>query len=315
MPVRLFGRPYNSRMSRIVGRYAPSPTGPLHFGSLLAALASFCSARARGGRWLLRIDDLDQSRVVPGADRAIIDTLNAFGLEHDGPVLYQSQRAEAYTDAVARLKKAGRAFDCGCTRRETNSGPSGIEGPIYPGTCRRGLPAGRQARSIRLRVEHSSIGVDDRFQGLYTQDLASDIGDFIVRRADGVTAYQLATVVDDAAQGVTEVVRGADLLSSTPRQLWLQRCLGLPQPTYGHIPVAVDATGEKLGKSTGALALDGSARASRLVECLSLLGQAPPARLRRRSVPGVIRWAIDNWQTGAVPGRKQCQGDMAADGC
>lgn len=300
-------------MSRIVGRYAPSPTGPLHFGSLLAALASFCSARAQGGRWRLRVDDLDQPRVTAGADRAIIDTLAAFELNHDGPVMYQSRRIGAYTDAVARLRQVGQAFDCGCTRREARSGAAGIEGPIYPGTCRNGLPAGRQTRSVRLHVDHDAIGTDDRFQGRYVQDLASDVGDFVIRRADGITAYQLATVVDDAAQGVTEVIRGADLLSSTPRQIWIQRCLDLPRPAYGHIPLAVNETGEKLGKRSGALALDGSARTARLVECLALLGQKPPARLRRQPVQGVIRWAVDNWRADAVPGRRQCWQTATSD--
>lgn len=291
-------------MSRIVGRYAPSPTGPLHFGSLIAALASFCHARSQGGRWLLRIDDVDASRVVPGADRSIIETLAAFSLTHDGPILYQSQRRGAYAAAVARLRDASLAFDCACSRREAQSGPAGIEGPIYPGTCRDGLPRGRCARSVRLRADAGVVAVADRIQGRYAQDLAADIGDFVIRRADGVAAYQLATVLDDAEQGVTEVIRGADLLSSTPRQIWIHRCLDLPLPTYGHIPVIVDAAGQKLGKSTGALALDSVRRQAQLVECLALLGQMPPATLAARSVDGVIDWAIDHWDADRVPRRR-----------
>lgn len=291
----------------VVGRYAPSPTGPLHFGSLIAALASFCQARGQGGRWLLRIDDLDHPRVVPGADRAIRETLAAFGLSHDGAVLYQSQRRAAYAEAVEQLKQTGFAFDCGCTRREARDGPAGLEGPIYPGTCRNGIPPGRDARSVRLRVEHERIALRDHFQGRYGQDLAADIGDFIIRRADGITAYQLATVLDDQAQGVTDVIRGADLLSSTPRQIWIHRCLGLTPPTYGHIPVIVDTAGEKLGKSTGALALDSSARQAQLIECLALLGQEPPASLEARAVAGVIRWAVDNWEACRVPRCMQCR--------
>lgn len=294
-------------MFETVGRYAPSPTGPLHFGSLIAALASFCQARGQGGLWLLRIDDLDRPRVVLGADRDILETLAAFGLHHDGPVLYQSGRSLAYDGAIACLREKALAFDCGCTRREAQSGPQGSEGPIYPGTCRDGLSAGRSARSVRLRVDSEVVEVSDRFQGRYTQNLETDIGDFVIRRADGIAAYQLATVVDDVEQGVTDVVRGADLLSSTPRQIRIHRCLGLPVPTYGHVPVIVDAAGEKLGKSTGALALDPSMRQAQLVECLALLGQAPPESLVSRSVAGVIRWAIDNWEPGAVPSRVHCR--------
>ncbi|MGB7754605.1 MAG: tRNA glutamyl-Q(34) synthetase GluQRS [Salinisphaera sp.] len=294
-------------MVRNVGRYAPSPTGPLHFGSLIAAVASFCHTRSQGGLWHLRIDDLDTPRVVPGADRAIRETLAGFGLRHDGPVLYQSDRRAAYADAVKRLRGASYAFDCGCTRREAQSGSAGLEGPIYPGTCREGLPAGRSARSVRLRVAAGVIEICDRFQGRYAQDLATDIGDFVIRRADGITAYQLATVLDDAEQGVTEVIRGADLLSSSPRQVWLHRCLGLPVPVYGHVPVIVDAAGEKLGKSTGALALDPTQRQAQLVECLSLLGQAPPASLIARSVGSVIDWAVDNWAPDHVPRRTRCR--------
>lgn len=290
-------------MPGIVGRYAPSPTGPLHFGSLLAAVASFCSARSQGGRWLLRIDDLDRPRVVAGADRLILDTLAAFGLRHDGEVMYQSRRSAAYEHALAALTAAGQAFDCGCTRREAQSGPQGIEGPVYPGTCRHGLPVGRAPRSVRMRVDEAVIDIDDRFQGPLRQCLATDIGDFVIRRADGIVAYQLATVVDDAAQGVTEVVRGADLLSSTPRQIWLQRHLGLARPAYGHVPVVVNERGEKLGKSTGALALDTTARSAQLVNCLEWLGQVPPPALARASVTEILEWAVGQWRPEAVPAR------------
>ncbi|WP_423820951.1 tRNA glutamyl-Q(34) synthetase GluQRS [Salinisphaera sp. SPP-AMP-43] len=295
-------------MSRVVGRYAPSPTGPLHFGSLIAALASFCQAKAQGGLWRLRIDDLDTPRVVAGADRAIIDTLAAFGLEHDGPVMYQSRRDGAYAEAIAELKQRALAFDCACTRREARSGPVGSEGPVYPGTCRHGLPPGRAARSVRLAVEAEIISVGDLIQGECRQNLSRDIGDFVIRRADGITAYQLATVIDDAAQGVTEVVRGSDLLSSTPRQIWIYRCLDIVAvPRYAHIPVVVDVHGDKLGKSTGALALEARQRAAQLTECLALLGQQPPAWLARQSVSSVIAWAVDHWQTAAVPQQMTCR--------
>lgn len=288
-------------MTAEVGRYAPSPTGPLHFGSLLAAVASFCQARGQGGRWHLRIDDLDAPRAIPGADRQILETLSAFGLVHDGPVVYQSRRRKTYFQWVAELKATGYAFDCGCTRREAAQGPAGIEGPIYPGTCRNGLPKGREARSVRAWVTQSVITLNDQVQGEYKQNLSQDIGDFVIRRADDIVAYQLATVVDDAAQGVTEVVRGADLLSSTPRQIWLQHCLGISQPAYAHIPLLVGRNGSKLGKSSGARPLEACKRSAQLCACLRLLGQEPPGILETGSVARVMRWAVDNWSLQAVP--------------
>lgn len=284
-----------------VGRYAPSPTGPLHLGSLLAALASYLEARSRGGCWRLRIDDLDTPRVVPGAADRIIDTLAAYGLEGDGEPLYQSTREAAYRSAVSRLRRTGYAFDCGCTRREALAGPVGPEGPIYPGTCRNGLPPGRLARSVRSRVMPGRVALVDRVQGSISQDLTRAVGDFVIRRADGITAYQLATVIDDAFQGVTDVVRGADLLYSTPRQMYLQRCLGLPQPGYAHVPVLVDTSGQKLGKSTGALALGSTQRAAELSRCLTWLGQVPPEAMATWAVADVIAWAVEHWRPGQIP--------------
>lgn len=288
-------------MTDIVGRFAPSPTGPLHMGSLLAALASFLSARSCGGRWLLRMDDLDQARVVPEADRLILDTLLLFGLQWDGAVLYQSTRRAAYDCALTRLIAAHRVFACGCTRKEAQAGPEGLEGPIYPGTCRCGLPSGREARSWRLRVDSAQITVYDGVQHAYTQALATDVGDFVVRRADDVIAYQLATVVDDAHQGVTEVVRGADLLSSTPRQVLIAGFLDYPAVRYAHIPVIVDASGSKLGKSQGALALDHDAVVSQLWHCLMLLGQRPPEALRDGTRDSLLRWGVTHWDLARVP--------------
>jgi glutamyl-Q tRNA(Asp) synthetase len=288
-------------MSRPTGRYAPSPSGPLHLGSLLAAVASFVHARAQGGAWRLRIDDLDTPRVVPGAATAIGATLAAFGLRWDGPVLYQSRRHPAYDAALRELQAAGFAFDCGCTRREARAGPAGLEGPIYPGTCRNGIRPGRAPRSVRLKVDTAAIAFEDIVQGGYRQDLARDIGDFVIRRGDGITAYQLATVVDDAALAVTETVRGADLLSSTPRQMLLQRRLHLPAPRYAHVPVLVDAQGRKLGKSTGAAALDPSRVTAQLWYCLTCLGQQPSDALRDTSSARLLAWAVDNWQIENVP--------------
>src|SRR5580698_7179436 len=234
-----------------IGRYAPSPTGPLHFGSLMAAVGSYLDARAQGGRWLLRMEDLDPPREIPGAADGILKSLEAFGFEWDGEVLYQSRRHAAYAEAAAQLLASGAAFPCACTRKEiADSGVHGLEGPIYPGTCRHGLPPGREARALRLTAPDQVIAFEDGLQGTVSQNLARDIGDFIIRRADGVHAYQLAVVVDDAFQGVNHVVRGAELLLSTPRQLWLQELLGLTRPSYLHLPVAVNPAGEKLSKQT-----------------------------------------------------------------
>jgi glutamyl-Q tRNA(Asp) synthetase len=242
-----------------VGRFAPSPTGPLHFGSLVAALASFCDARAVGGRWLVRIEDVDEPRAVPGAERDILDTLARYGFAADGPVVRQSERDALYTEAIAALDARGLAYPCACSRRELEAAPLSSTGErVYPGTCRQGIPvdrATRARRSIRVRVDDAVVGFVDRLQGLQRQDLAREVGDFVVRRSDGLAAYQLAVVVDDAEQRVTHVVRGADLLASTPRQIHVQRALGLATPAYLHVPIAINASGEKLSKQTRARAL------------------------------------------------------------
>jgi glutamyl-Q tRNA(Asp) synthetase len=247
----------------VVGRFAPSPTGPLHDGSLVAAMASWLDVRARGGRWLLRIEDLDTPRDVPGAADDQIATLVAHGFRWDGAIVRQSERGAAYEAAFERLRDDGWIYPCGCTRREVeeaSSAPAFDRRPgVYPGTCRHGLAPGRQPRSWRLRVpdavEARTFAIDDRAAGVFEQDLARDVGDFVVRRADGLWAYQLAVVVDDAAQGVTDIVRGADLLDSTPRQRLLQEVLGLPHPTTLHVPLVVDGAGDKLSKGHGATAL------------------------------------------------------------
>ncbi len=285
----------------VVGRFAPSPTGDLHFGSLVAALASYCNAKAVGGRWLLRIDDLDTPRVIAGADRRILDQLTAFGLVPDGPIMYQSERSAAYRDAIDALVAHGHAFPCGCTRREAQAGRIGPEGPIYPGTCRHGLPPGRAARSIRLRVPEETIAVDDRIQGRVAQHLAEEVGDFVIRRADSITAYQLATVVDDAAQGVTEVVRGADLLSSSPRQRYLQTCLELPLTSYVHTPIVVDDHNEKLGKRSGALSLTGQDPRALVKACLGLLGQSEVSDTGPGGVSAMVAQAAAHWDVSRIP--------------
>ncbi|MBV8544225.1 MAG: tRNA glutamyl-Q(34) synthetase GluQRS [Acidobacteria bacterium] len=239
------------------GRFAPSPTGPLHLGSLVAAVGSWLFARREGGRWLVRMEDLDTPRVIAGSADEILRALERYGLTWDGEVVHQSQRIALYDDALATLRAKNLVYDCGCSRADlarTASAPLGREA-VYPGTCRDGLPAGRVARAVRFRTPHEVIGFDDMIRGRVEEDVAAETGDFVVRRADGVYAYQLAVVVDDAAQNITQVVRGADLLTSTARQIALQRALGLPTPSYAHLPLVVNADGSKLGKRDGALPL------------------------------------------------------------
>ncbi len=289
------------------GRFAPSPTGPLHFGSLLAALGSCLDARAHGGEWLLRIEDIDAPRNVPGAADLILRCLADFGFEWDGPVRWQSERLDAYAAALDTLRRQGRVYPCACSRREiADSGRPAIDGGVaYPGTCRsRALPA-LAARAWRLRVDDRPTAFVDRLQGELCQHLERDVGDFVLRRADGQFAYQLAVVVDDAEQGITDVVRGADLIDSTPRQIWLQHCLGLPTPRYAHLPIATNAAGEKLSKQTLAPALDSANAAATLVRALAFLGQTPPAALARASLAEVWQWARGHWNFAAIP---RCRG-------
>ena len=289
----------------VVGRFAPSPSGPLHFGSMVAALGSSLSARAAGGRWLLRIADVDTPRIVPGAAEGILRTLEQFGFEWDGPVVWQSRRTDAYRAAFEALRAAGRVFPCACTRKEIADSALARDGTRrYPGTCRDGLAPGREARAWRLRVEPGEVSFDDAVQGPIREDVAADVGDFVLLRADGLFAYQLAVVVDDAEAGVTEVVRGADLLDSTGRQILLQRLLGHPQPRYAHLPVASNAAGEKLSKQTLARAVEGADPARVLVDALDFLGQEPPAGLAEAGLAAVWAWARQHWSMVRVPRRR-----------
>lgn len=283
------------------GRFAPSPTGPLHFGSLLAAVASYLEARVRGERWLLRIEDIDPPREEAGAAEAIIRCLEIYGFRWDGPVLRQSRNEERHRAAVERLLADGLAYPCRCTRRVlARTARQGAMGPVYPGTCRDG--SGRGARAIRVRTTDEPIAVVDRLQGPIEQRLESELGDFVIRRRDGLIAYQLAVVIDDAVDGVTDVVRGIDLLDSTPRQIHLQRLLGLRTPSYMHIPVAVGADGEKLSKQTAAppIDLDPEAVAPTLCRALACLRQEPPADLAGASPGAVWAWALANWRPGRL---------------
>ena len=245
-----------------IGRFAPSPSGPLHDGSLVAAMASFLDARAHGGQWLLRIEDVDTPRTVPGAADTIMQQLAALGMAWDGEPMWQSRRGQAYEAAMRSLRQEGRVYPCGCTRREIADSALRRHGHLpegerpYPGTCRRGLPPGREARAWRVRIDAGIEPFEDRWLGRQEQDVAQAVGDFVLRRADGLWAYQLAVVVDDGEQGVTDVVRGQDLLGSTARQRVLARMLGLPPPKVMHVPLVSDAQGLKLSKQNGAPALD-----------------------------------------------------------
>ena len=269
-----------------IGRFAPSPTGPLHAGSLVAALASYLDARAHGGTWLLRIEDIDEARTVSGAAEDIIATLAAFGMRSDGEIVWQSRRKALYEAAFAALGE--RVYPCACSRKEIADSRVALAADgaaIYPGTCRHGLAAGRQPRAWRLRVPErndpaANISFDDRWQGTVSENLAEAVGDFVLRRADGFWAYQIAVVVDDAQQQVTDVVRGADLLESTARQIYLQRLLGLPTPRYLHVPVVANERGEKLSKQTGATALDLSDPVGELCSAAQRLGLALPPEVK-----------------------------------
>jgi len=286
---------------RYRGRFAPSPTGPLHFGSLVAALASCCDARAAGGEWSVRIEDVDTPRSRDRIADEMLATLEAYGFEWDGEVVRQSERAALYQAALDSLAARGWIFACACTRRELETAPFGVVGERrYPGTCRNGVAPGRKGRAWRLMVTDQAIGFHDRLQGWQEQRLDRDIGDFIIKRADGVFAYQLAVVVDDAAQGITHVVRGADLLASTPRQVWLQRQLGVPTPSYLHHPVAILPTGEKLSKQTGARPLDDADPLPALVRAWDFLAQAQPPTAPT-SVAEFWQWARSAWAPTALP--------------
>lgn len=269
-----------------VGRFAPSPTGALHLGSLVAAIGSHLYAKSLGGRWLLRIEDLDTPRNVPGADAAILRDLERLGLEWDGSVLYQSSRLEAYAAALETLRAQGAAFACGCSRREVSLG-----GRVYPGTCRTGLPPGRTARAVRMQAPEGEIRFLDLLRGPQLQHPARQ-GDFVIHRADGIFAYVFACVLDDAAQGVTQIVRGADLLEITGRQRLLQEALGYPEPIYAHLPLVLDASGHKLSKRTGAKAW-GDHPSDAWARALAHLGWPLPAELQGAPVAEIRRYGLE----------------------
>ncbi len=293
----------------VVGRFAPSPTGPMHFGTLVAALGSYLMARQAGGTWRVRIEDLDPPRVVPGAADQMLFLLEALGLTWDGPVVCQSQRFERYREVLDLLRAKDLLFDCNCSRREVlASAPHrGEDGPVYPGTCRTGMRGRRAETAVRLRVANRTLSFVDVIFGPRTQNLETELGDFVLHRADGEFAYQLAVVVDDMDAGITQVVRGADLLASTPRQIYLYECLGAALPYYYHLPLALSASGEKLSKRDGpALIVTRENGAQLMWQVLRFLGQNPPDELRRSQPRELLDWALAHFSCGAVPAENRC---------
>jgi glutamyl-Q tRNA(Asp) synthetase len=298
-----------------IGRFAPSPTGPLHFGSLVAAVASYCDAKAHQGKWLLRMEDIDKPREMPGAADDILRTLETFGFAWDDEIVYQSRRSAMYAEALTKLQAKNLIYPCTCTRKEISDSSQmmGIEGAIYPKICYQKTvnlsTSNFNASASLIDTASQRINVDDAglitfkdaIQGDISQHLAHDIGDFILKRKDGFFAYQLAVVVDDAAQGVTHIVRGADLLDSTPRQIYLQQLMDIETPHYAHVPVVTNLQGEKLSKQTLAQPLDTSQANIALFDALSFLGQHPPQTIKNATLDEVWRWAITNWQLENAP--------------
>lgn len=283
-----------------IGRFAPSPTGPLHFGSLIAAAASYLDARAAGGRWLVRVEDIDPPREEPGAADAIVAALDAFGFEWDGEIVYQSRSAAKHRAAAEGLMARGLAYRCNCSRRQLAGKPEGPLGVIYPGTCRQRSVDGDAA--LRVMTTDEPISIDDRLQGTITQRLESESGDFIIWRRDGLVAYHLAVVVDDADQGITDIVRGIDLLDSTPRQVYLQRLLEVTTPRYAHIPVAIAPHGDKLSKATGAPGLVTREPRQPLVDALAALRLPVPDGLADEPLAAIWDWAIASWSPAELRG-------------
>jgi glutamyl-Q tRNA(Asp) synthetase len=280
--------------SGYIGRFAPTPSGPLHFGSIIAALGSYLQARQCNGKWLVRIEDVDLPRTVPGADKIILKQLESLGLFWDGEIIYQSQRTSLYVAALESLKSFGLTFPCVCTRKDISDKP-------YPGTCRDAIENSKTSHSIRLKTNDQEISFTDLLQGRYSQRLESDVGDFVIKRTDGLFAYHLAVVVDDAEQEITEIVRGADLLDSTPRQIHIQTLLGYATPDYLHLPVVTDKAGNKISKQSHAEAIDHTSPSNVLFKALDFLGQSPPDMAFDSDTESLLTWAIDNWTLKNIP--------------
>jgi glutamyl-Q tRNA(Asp) synthetase len=294
----------------MIGRFAPSPTGPLHFGSLLAALASYLEAKKSQGKWLVRMEDLDTQREMKGAAEDILRTLEAYGLYWDDEIVYQSKRNDLYQSALDQLNNDGWSYACSCSRKEIQDSAigsqSGIEGIIYPGTCREKHVI-KTPHAIRVKTLDQNISFEDLIQGHITQNLAKQIGDFVVKRADNLFAYQLAVVVDDHLQGITHIVRGADLLDSSARQIYLQNLLGYQHIQYAHIPAAHNRHGEKLSKQTLAQAITAQDASKNLYQALCFLGQSPPTDLSAEKTEKILNWAMCNWDISKVPKQKSAQ--------
>lgn len=294
-------------MSVYRGRFAPSPTGPLHFGSLVSAVGSFLQARSQNGLWLLRMEDVDQTRCFTQAADSILRTLEAYDLYWDESYMVQTQRSEAYTYALQQLHELDQVYACACSRKAiaTHNQTQGHPPGFYAGLCRNGIPNDtfktHEQMSVRVKVENQCLGFEDRVQGFWQQNLEQEVGDFVIRRADGLFAYQLAVVVDDRDQGITEIVRGSDLIDSTPRQCYLQSLLGIPSPDYIHLPVAQNAQGEKLSKQTHAPALPLERPVIWLWQALDFLGQQPPRDLQEADLDAFWDWAIRHWRLEQVP--------------
>ena len=278
----------------VIGRFAPSPTGPLHFGSVVAAVASYIQAKKQGGKWLVRMDDIDTPRNQDGADTSILKSLELLGLHWDGEVLFQNHRQQAYLEALDILTEKKLVYRCTCTRKQ-------LHGKAYPGTCRHQAHGTDQQHALRIITNQSATAFNDEIQGYFQQVLGTEIGDFIVHRADGLVAYHIATVVDDAWQGITEIVRGADLLDSTTRQIYLQQTLNYPTSSYAHLPVAVDQHGVKLSKQQHADPVDDTQPLLTLFSALEFLGQHPDKILLEGSVREIIEWGIKHWSMDEIP--------------
>lgn len=287
----------STQTHRYRGRFAPSPTGPLHIGSIVAALASYLDARAAHGTWLVRMEDLDPPREQAGAADDILRTLDTLGLHWDEDITYQSTRLDAYQAALQELKRQDLIFSCQCSRQDLGGSQ------IYPGTCRnRNSHNPSVAAALRCRVPDQEFGFEDRLQGYFSQELTQEVGDFILLRKEGYFAYQLAVVVDDGWQNITDVVRGMDLLDSTPRQLYLQQKLRLAHPRYAHIPVIINALGQKLGKQQYAAAVDAKHPGRTLLAALSYLQQEIPPGMEHETTNTMLRWAIDHWKPASLAG-------------
>jgi glutamyl-Q tRNA(Asp) synthetase len=288
------------------GRFAPSPTGAVHYGTLVAAVGSYLQAKKNSGKWFLRIDDIDLTRKIEGADTAIIETLEAFGFEWHGEIIYQSSQTKYYQQALEQLMSQSLVFPCLCSRKQLAASNS----EVYPGTCRhRQLPENKQ-HALRIRAKNIDISFNDAVMGAQRQNIEKQCGDFIIKRRDGLFAYQLAIVVDDAMQNISEIVRGGDLLDSTPRQIYLQQLLHYPTPAYCHLPLAIDAAGNKISKSTGATRINIENKEKLLLSVLDFLGQQPPDELAKCALNDIWAWAIKHWQISLVPAVTCIQPDL-----